>query len=159
MANVGHSRSLGVETQLNYSYKDLKINASYGYTNAKFIKYEDGLNDYSGNYIPYSPENTLYLRAEYRFAMNHRSLRGISVAADLNEIGRIRWNEDNTLSQSSYGLLGSDIIFDFAKFNIFFRGDNLTGKTYDTFYFKSVGNAFFQRGKPARGILGITFNI
>lgn len=159
MANVGHSRSFGMETQLNYSFKDLKINASYGYTNARFIKYEDGLNDYSGNYIPYSPENTLYLRAEYRFAMNHRSLRSISVAADLNEIGRIRWNEDNTLSQSSYGLLGSDIIFDFAKFNIFFRGDNLTGKTYDTFYFKSVGNEFFQRGKPARGILGITFNI
>ena len=159
MANVGHSRSFGVETQLNYFYKNLKINVSYGYTNAKFIKYEDGLNDYGGNYIPYSPENTLYLRAEYRFAINNRSFRGISVAADWNEIGKIRWNEGNTLSQSSYGLLGADIIFDFAKFDIFLLGDNLTGKTYDTFYFKSVGNEFFQRGKPARVVIGITFNI
>lgn len=159
MANVGQSRSFGVETQFNYSYRDLRVNASYGYTNAKFIKYDDGQNDYSGNYIPYSPENTLYLRAEYRFAVNHRSLRGISIAADWNAIGKIRWNESNTLSQPIYGLLGADVVLDFNKFDIFLRTDNLTGKTYDTFYFKSMGNEFFQRGKPARGIIGITFNI
>jgi hypothetical protein len=99
------------------------------------------------------------LRAEYRFAVNHRSLRGISIAADWNAIGKIIWNESNTLSQPIYGLLGADVVLDFNKFDIFLRTDNLTGKTYDTFYFKSMGNEFFQRGKPARGIIGITFNI
>ena len=43
------------------------------------------------------------------------------------------------------------------RYFIVYNG-NLTGTEYDTFYFKSVGNSFFQRGKPFRLTLGADFN-
>jgi hypothetical protein len=38
-------------------------------------------------------------------------------------------------------------------------GKNLTGTKYDTFYFKSVGNSFVQRGKPLQTGVFLTVNL
>ena len=46
-----------------------------------------------------------------------------------------------------------------SRFDIRFRADNINNEDYNVFYFKSVGNMFFQRGKPFRWTLGITLNI
>ena len=40
-----------------------------------------------------------------------------------------------------------------------FRMDNLLNEDYNVFYFKSVGNMFFQRGKPFRWTAGITIDL
>jgi hypothetical protein len=52
-------------------------------------------------------------------------------------------------------LFGADVTLSFAHFDLFCQGSNLTDRDYDTFYFKSVGNSFFQRGKPRRLTAGI----
>ena len=159
MANAGYSGSAGVEAQLSYKIKGFSASASCGYTDARFLTYNDGQSDYSGNHIPYSPSNTFNLRAGYRFALGSDIVRGLSVSADLSGTGKIWWDEANTLSQPSYAVLGADIRLEFKWFDLFLRGDNLTDADYNVFYFKSVGNSFFQSGKPARFTAGLSFDM
>lgn len=158
MANVGESYSCGAEAELDLKVKHLGLNASYGYTRAKFKTYNDGLNDYEGNSIPYSPEQTLSGRLSYEIVVHSGLLRRIELACDYTGTGRIWWNEANTLIQGYYGLLGGDINLYFGKFSLYLRTDNLTGDNYTTFYFKSVGNEFVQRSKPARLTAGVLFD-
>ena len=71
--------------------------------------------------------------------------------------GRIRWNEENTLSQPFYALFEASVRIEHARYSIDFWGRNLSDKRYDVFYFKSIGNEFVQRGRPRT--FGITVNI
>lgn len=159
MANVGRSRSLGAELSASYEWKGLSASASYGYTDARFTRYDDGNNDYSGNHIPYSPEHTFNARAGYCFRINGNAFRGLSISADCSCAGRIWWDEANTLTEPLVVQTGADISLDFKWFDFRFRVDNLLNEDYNVFYFKSVGNMFFQRGKPFRWTAGITIDL
>lgn len=159
MANVGRSRSIGAEASAMFEAGGFSASAAYGYTDARFTKYDDGNNDYSGNRIPYSPEHTMNVRAGYRFDFTSDVLRSLSLNADFSGVGRIWWDEANALSEPFVALLGADVVFDFKSFDLRFRADNLTSEDYNVFYFKSVGNSFFQRGKPFRWTVGININI
>ena len=159
MANVGRSRSIGVEASASYSYKGLDLSASYGYTDARFMKYDDGNNDYSGNHIPYSPEHTLNARVEYTMGFASDAVRGLTVGADCSAVGRIWWDEANAMSEPVVVQLGADMTLDFKWFDLRFRMDNLLDEDYNVFYFKSVGNSFFQRGKPVRWPAGLRIDL
>jgi len=152
MTNVGRSRSSGFETAASLTWKDLRLDASYGFTDARFTRYDDGNHDYSGNRIPYSPRNTLSLRAGYK-------LGKLSLSTDLRGVGDIYWNEDNSLRQPLYFILGGGIRYDGDRFGIYLRGENLSGREVPVFWFKSVGNEFFQMSHPATVALGIDFSI
>ena len=159
MANVGRSRSAGVELAASYEVADFSLSAAYGYTDARFTVYDDGNNDYSGNHIPYSPEQTFNVRAGYTFGFAGAFVRSLTVAADCTGNGRIWWDEGNMLLEPARFFAGADITLGMSRFDIRFRADNINNEDYNVFYFKSVGNMFFQRGKPFRWTLGITFNI
>lgn len=150
MANAGESRSRGVESEVAWRWKGLNVNASASFMDARFVSYDDGRNDYSGNRIPYSPSSSLYARAGYSFSLRSDVLRSISVSADVLRSGELTWNEAGDLKQSPYILIGGDLRFSFKWFDLFVAGENLSGTEYCTFYFKSVGNSFFQTGKPRR---------
>lgn len=159
MANVGRSRSIGAEASVSYEVAGLSISASYGYTDARFTKYDDGNHDYSGNRIPYSPEHTMNARIGYRFPFNSNAVRSLSVNADCSGVGRIWWDEANTLSDPFIVLYGSDLTLSLKWLDLRFRMENLLNTEYDTFYFKSIGNSFFQKGKPLRWTVGININL
>ena len=159
MANVGKSRSIGVEASASWNFKGFSLSASYGFTDARFTVYDDGNNDYSGNRIPYSPAHTLNVRAGYGVEFAIDAFRGIAVGADCNAVGPIWWDEANTLSQPFVALAGADLTLDFKWFDVRFRMDNIMGRDHDVFYFKSVGNSFFQRGKPFRWTAGIRIEL
>ena len=159
MANVGKSRSIGAELSLMYEKAGFSLSGSYGYTDARFTVYNDGNNDYKGNRIPYSPEHTFNVRTGYDLRLNCDVLRCISANADCSGVGRIWWNEANTLTEPLVVQMGADLMFDFKWFDLNFRADNILNKDYNVFYFKSVGNSFFQRGKPFRWTAGITIDL
>jgi len=148
MSNAGQTYSYGAEISLNYTDKHFNINANYGYTHAKFVKFNDGNNDYAGNYVPYAPINTLALMGEYTFFVDKKYLDKIAVQANWQGAGKIFWNEDNVLSQPFYGLLGAQIALIKGNAQIALWGKNLLNTKYNTFYFKSMGNSFMQKGKP-----------
>ena len=160
MANVGRSRSIGAEATLSYGYKGLSLSAAYGYTDARFTLYDDGNNDYSGNRIPYSPEHTMNFRVGYLFPLTNSSIvRNISVNADCSGIGRIWWDEANQFVEPFVAQVGADVSVAFHWFDLRFRMDNILNEDYNVFYFKSVGNHFFQRGKPLRWNIGINISL
>ncbi|MBQ2007397.1 MAG: TonB-dependent receptor, partial [Alistipes sp.] len=80
MSNAGKSRSRGVEVAATWdalslmSMSHLRFTANYGYTHAQFEEFNDGVNDYSGNYLPYAPQHTISLGATYDWWIGGRVL-------------------------------------------------------------------------------------
>ncbi|MDE5623776.1 MAG: TonB-dependent receptor, partial [Alistipes sp.] len=66
MTNAGRSRSAGGELSLQIVPRNnVVIDAAYSFTDARFVRYDNGLEDFSGNRIPYAPAHTLSLGAEW----------------------------------------------------------------------------------------------
>lgn len=159
MSNAGQTRSYGAELAATYSYKNFRLTAAYGHTNAKFITYESGNEDYSGKYVPYSPQNTVSVNCGYKWYTYKKWLDHISFDVYWQGAGRIYWNESNTISQPFYGLLNATVSVQKNGYTLGIWGKNLTETDYNTFYFKSVGNSFVQRGKPLQFGFFINVNI
>ncbi len=162
MSNAGKSRSRGVELSAAWdvfkltSLSHLRLTANYGYTHAEFVEFNDGVNDYSGNYLPYAPQHTLSLGASYNWWIGGSVLDEIVLSASWQGAGKIYWNEENTLHQNFYSLLNASVELRKGDFSLSLWGRNLTDTDYYTFYFKSMNNNFLNYGKPAR--LGVTLS-
>ena len=152
------TRSAGFELAVTaYPIKRLQLKASYGYTNAKFVEFDNGKYNYSGKFIPYAPQNTIFAAANYTFRIGDGFLRYISVGADIKGAGKIYWNESNSLSQGMYVLLNGNIRLIGEKYSLNLWTKNATSTQYSTFYFVSIEHEFLQRGKPAQ--FGATLRI
>lgn len=159
MSNAARARSFGVELSANYTYEGLNVSVDYGFTDARFREYDDGTESYAGNYLPYAPQNTINAMIGYTWHITNPHLEKITLAADWRGIGRIYWNEANTLSQPLYSLLGMQLSFDFKHATVTLWGRNMTNTNYDTFYFKSVGKEFFSKGAPLHGGVRVNINL
>ena len=157
MTNAARSRSLGAEATLLYRWQKNSwrgmIHGSYGFTDARFISFDDGINNYSGNHIPYSPMHTAYLGTDVCYRAGKRWLDSVSLSLSGEGRGRIWWDEANTLSQPFYALLNASVEIKWKYVSLQLWARNLTGTQYDVFYFVSMSNAFLQQGKPRQ--LGI----
>lgn len=156
MTNAGHSRSIGAEVQLQFETERLNAQLSYSWCDARFLSYNDGNNDYSGNRIPYVPEHTLYAGAAYRICISEGSL---SISADILGNGPFTWNESGTLEEPLYCTIGGGVSWYKNKIRLSLRGDNLSGRQHPVFYFKSVGHEFYSLSKPGTINLSITINL
>ena len=162
MSNAGKSRSRGVEVAATWdalslmSMSHLRFTANYGYTHAQFEEFNDGVNDYSGNYLPYAPQHTISLGATYDWWIGGRVLDEVVLSASWQGAGKIYWNEANTLHQNFYSLLNASVELRKGDFSLSLWGRNLTDTDYYTFYFKSMNNNFLNYGKPIR--LGVTLS-
>ena len=152
MANAAHSRIWGAEAALRYRWSKGAwqglLDASYGFTDARFVAFNDGMGDYSGNVIPYAPQHTAHLLCAIDYRLGHKWLERIGITLKGDGIGRIYWNEQNDVWQPFYGLLGAMLCLEWQYVTLQLWGRNLTGTKYDVFYFRSMGNDFLQRGKP-----------
>jgi len=147
--NAGRTRSFGAEVQIRYNPTDRwAFNVSYGYTNAKFLQFTDNGKSYKGNNVPYAPLNTMFASAGY----HHHVAGKWSLAYNLNlrGVGRIYWNEANTLHQPFYAQLGASVAAMTDWLTLEAWMENITGTRFNTFYFESIKNNFVQRGKPRR---------
>ncbi len=155
MTNAGRTRSFGGELTVEYTpIKNLDLLATYGYTNARFLEFLDGTNNYRGKRVPYAPSNTLFLQAAFQQSVNKKNDHFVELSVNMNGAGDIYWNEQNTLKQNFYALLGASISYSAPKWSVELWGNNLTNTRYSTFYFLSMGNEFLQRGKSTQ--VGIT---
>ena len=69
LKNAGKSRSQGVEiSAFMRPFRNFSLQADYGYTDAKFINYKRSETlDYSDNYLPMVPQQTISASANYRW--------------------------------------------------------------------------------------------
>ncbi len=160
MTNAGRTRSFGGEVSISGSLPcDLRLNASYGYTNARFIKFHDGINDYKGKYLPYAPKNTVFVQGIWLRPLANGKNGTLSFDVNMRGTGLIFWNEANSLRQPFYALLGAGVTYAKSDLTLELWGHNLTSTKYHTFYFMSMGNEFLQRGKGAEVGLTVRLNI
>ncbi len=148
MTNAGRTRSYGVEATANWQAADgLLINASYGYTNATFRKYNNGQQDFRGKHLPYAPSNTLFASANYTFS---KTLLGAVPSANVSVrgVGEIYWDEANKVRQPFYATVGASVALEHDKWGVRLWAENLTDTKYNTFYFVSIGHAFVQKAAP-----------
>ncbi|MCM1022391.1 MAG: TonB-dependent receptor [Muribaculum sp.] len=161
MTNAGRTRSMGAELSVGWRPDSRWIlNASYGLTDARFRKYFNGIADLRGKRIPYAPRNTFFASASYIVPLHASgTLQPESVELNVNcrGIGPIYWDDANSVKQNFYALAGASICINNKNYSLTLWGENLTSTQYSTFYFVSMGNAFLQRGKPAR--LGVTLRV
>ncbi len=160
MTNAGKTRSVGAEASMGINFTDnLGMNLSYGYCDARFVRYNDGKADYKDKHVPYCPQHTLFAQAFYTYNFKGGSdwAQSITLDASLKGTGEIYWNEANTQRQPFYALLGSSITLAGKHYSLQLWGQNLTGTRYNTFYFVSISHEFLQRGRSR--MLGATLRI
>ncbi len=150
LKNAGQSLSKGFEAEIIAKpFNHFTFYTSYGYTNAKFVEYQRTADvNYKGNYIPYAPENTVHVGADYALIVKKKHLEKIVFFANYQGQGKIFWNEDNSASQDYYGLLSGKISFVNKMLRLDLWAKNLLNQDYNSFYFNSLGNSFVQVGKP-----------
>ena len=152
MTNAGKTRSIGCEVAVNVNPGQGSLfQISYGYTNAKFVEYNDGKADYAHCYVPYSPSHTLFVQAlhEFKFHRNRTWLKSLTIESNVRGIGEIYWNEENSIRQPFYALLGASATLAGEHYALELWGKNITATRYHTFYFVSIGHTFLQRGHGA----------
>ena len=151
MTNAGRTRSLGAEVQLSVDrVGPFSFSFSYGYTDARFRKFNNGIADYRGKRVPYAPQNTIFAQAVYRRDCGGTLLDEITADVNVRAAGNIYWDEANTLSQPLYAQLGASVTLRRGCASLQLWGENLTDTHFATFYFVSIGNEFVQRGRPLR---------
>lgn len=157
MSNAGRSFSAGAEFSARYALGDITFDAGFGYTHAKFIKYNRGDVDLSGRILPYAPRETYSLNVAYRLPVPRSFANFFVLNVGWNGVGRTFWNEENTLSQPFYSLLSASLAWEKGHWGVSLWGKNLLNEKYNTFYFRSIGNDFFAQGKPLH--FGISMHI
>lgn len=159
MTNAGRTRSCGGELSVVWKpFSNLEFTASYGYTDARFKDFFNGIENFRGKFVPYAPKNTIFGQAVYAL-MFDGWVKSLSFEANVRATGKIYWNESNTLSQPMYALLGASLTLQSERFSLQIWGRNLTDTPYNTFYFLSMGNEFLQRGRPIQIGATLRFDI
>ena len=152
MANAARSRVWGAEAALHYRWSHNRwfglLHAAYGFADARFIRFNDGIGDYSNHFIPYAPQHTAHAMCNAGYRVGHKALQAVSLTLKGDGIGRIWWNEQNDRSQPLYGLLGATLTLEWKYVQLQLWARNLTDTRYDVFYFRSMDNDFLQRGRP-----------
>lgn len=151
LKNAGHSVSKGVELSLNTaSIQGFELIASYGYTHATFISNVlSATVDYSGNYIPYVPKNTIAAQLKKTVEITNSVLLNRIVMSVLYKgTGSIYWDDKNSHRQDFYNLVDARISFVRKNVQFDLWGTNLGSTVYESFYFESLGKKYVQNGKP-----------
>lgn len=149
LTNAGKAQSWGIEATLRASLAPgLTADFNYGYTHATFREYNNGQDDFKGNYVPYTPRHTMSLGLQYTKSLTNKWIDQVYASAQLNGTGKIFWTEYNNIYQDFYLTLNARLGVRKGCFNASLWSRNLTNTTYSAFYFESFDNPFMQLGKP-----------
>lgn len=163
MTNAGRTRSRGVEASVTARPVDrLTASITYGFTDARFRDYDNGISQFKGNRLPYAPEHTMFVSATWKQPIRLPWFRAIEFNANLRGVGPIYWDEANSAKQDMYTLLGASVTARFGRkqhCSASVWAENLAGTQYDTFYFVSIENKFLQRGLPRRFGLTLRYSL
>lgn len=161
LKNAGKSESKGVEASLRgRPFNGFLWQVHYGYTHATFREYKRSATlDYSGNYLPMVPNNTLTLSTDYTLSSVFNIIDRVTFSLGYTATGKLYWAEDNKASQPWYGLLNGKVTVSQGIASVSFWAKNITNTDYTAFYFEALGSSFAQKGKPFTfgGSIAMTF--
>ncbi|NDW10492.1 TonB-dependent receptor [Dysgonomonas sp. 520] len=158
--NAGKAESKGFEVGVKARpCKGFYLYANYGFADARFKDYKTNDKsgneiDYSGNHIPFAPQQTFSVGTSISYDLKRSSIIDqIYLDASYSGAGRIYWTEANDKSQSFYGTVNARLRLKKKAFSLEFWTKNLFDKKYNAFYFDSMEgtpyeNSFRQKGNP-----------
>ncbi len=150
LKNAGHAESIGFDLGLTaHLLNGFSLSANYGYSHATFKDYKTGTEDYSGNYIPFAPQNTFSLCGSYNYGFrNNRFIDRFNIQAQYNAAGKIYWTEANDVSQDFYSLLNLKAGVSKGIFGLNVWTKNTLNTNYAAFYFETESQNLAQKGLP-----------
>ncbi|MDR0866519.1 MAG: TonB-dependent receptor [Candidatus Symbiothrix sp.] len=153
LKNAGKARSVGFDLGLTALLTDeFRVSANYGFTQATFKDYTigtgDNKTDYSGNHVPFAPQNTLSVSAVYNKRFTNKWIDRFNIQAQYNAAGKIYWTEANDVAQDFYGLLNLRAGINKGIFGVNVWANNVLNTKYTAFYFESMNQQLAQAGKP-----------
>ena len=149
MSNAGRTRSVGIENSTRYNIGNWLFALDAGFTDARFRDYQyNDTTNYRGKHVPYAPTATCAVSAKYTWNIQRKWADNISFTVHNQAIGKIYWNESNSLSQPLYSLLSANIGYQKEHFSIQLFARNITNTHYNTVYFKSISREFYSDGTP-----------
>lgn len=159
LKNAGETESKGVELSMRMTpINGFEAHVSYGYTRATFIKYmANDTTDYSGNYLPYVPEQTFALSASKTVEFKSGLIESMRVNLGYRGTGKHFWSEKNNTFQDYYGLLDGKISFTKGNLQLDVWGKNLLDTKYHSFSFEALGRRYVQLGRPSQ--LGVNLSL
>lgn len=159
MTNAGKSRSYGAEVSFRFNHAGFDLFASYGYTNAKFIEYDDNRQSYKGKYVPYSPQHNLSVVLGYTQILKSKKFDNIRYSLNYTAAGKIYFDNANEISQPLYHVISANIRLKQGIYEYKLWITNLLDCDYLTFYFQSMGNHFVQHSKPLQAGISLTIDL
>ena len=117
----------------------------------EFDEYMMGTEDYSGKKVPNVPETTYNMGGTYRFMGNWL------MNAEVIGVGKIRYDSENSKSQSSYQVINLKTGYEGERFDVYLWAKNLLNEAYATRAFEMSGNWYARSGDPLT--VGVDFNI
>ena len=158
LKNAGRAQSIGFELGLTACLvENLSLSASYGYAHALLKDYKANESDYSGNHIPFAPQNTFSISSGYsRGLRKNRIIDRFIIHAQYNGSGKIYWTEANDIFQNFYGLFNLKTGVSKGVFKMNLWSKNTLNTDYTAFYFKTGGKEFAQKGAPFQIGLDLT---
>jgi len=159
LKNAGHSRSKGIELSLlGDLWKNFSLQANWGLTHATFLDYvQSATVNYTGNYIPFVPAQTLGLAANYLIPIQSKFMDNLSINLQYTGVDKFYWAEDNRLNQPYYGLLNGKISATKGNTTVSLWAKNITNTEYTAYSFAMNAQQFAQKGKPVAA--GISVNL
>ena len=154
--NAADAHTQGIELEAQYRpIPELQLIAGFGYADAEVDKWNTTVAgnpvDYSGNKLPWAPEYTYTLSAEY----NHQS--GFFVLADLLGTGEQYFDAANTLKDDGYQTVNLRVGYQAEDIEIALWCDNFLDEAYANKKVKTgAGLTMVEDGAPRT--FGLTFN-
>lgn len=111
----------GIEAELRARPIDgLDLTAGLGWLDAEYTNYSDpNLGTFNGNNLPYSPDYTFNIAAQYR------SPDGLFGRVEVQGFGTTFFNDGNSLQQDPYALVNARLGYEFDNQGIYFFANNI----------------------------------
>ena len=160
MSNAGRTRSVGIENSTRFTPNNWTFGIDAGVTDARFRDYQyNDTTNYKGKHVPYAPTSTVSVSAKYLWDIQKKWVDNLSFAVQNQMIGKMYWNESNSLSQPMYALLSANIGYQKENLSIQLFVRNIANTQYHTFYFKSISREFYSDGTPRTIGINLKYSI
>lgn len=154
--NVGLVEVKGVETSLSYQpVKYLKFDAAHTFAKNKYLEYLSGSNDYSGNYLKFSPLH--HLNARITWMPRH----DLGVELEWDHISSYYTNIDNDLDPDGQyqrpDLFNLRATYNDGSWEVWGHILNLTNRKYGRFSYSS-STRYVRAGSERSIYAGVSYN-
>jgi len=126
LTNAGKATSMGAELDFTALVTEgLTLNGGIGYTHAEFDEFTDAKGDYKGKRLPYAPEYTYNVGAQYRMQ------NGFYVRGDVVGYSKTYFDKTNTSYRNPYVLVNAKIGYEMEHLDLYLYGKNIFDTKYD----------------------------